>query len=275
MNFPTSRAIKLSQDVNLNIPSPYNTSFITYNREGKIDEDNSDFHLPSNYLLYSSSNKHCQDFNIINLKNIVNTQDSFNSSNNLLSTSSSTIFAQELREYTSIFSDIDSEQNEVLALNYVYNNFDVLITPGATFFETPSSMEPFNQLNINDTKFADCGAFSFTKPDLSDRVYRFDDDSVKHENATYLCTWLSGAIGQRGIWVDRYYYPDLVEKEIALASSPSFEVTYDQQVEHLIKNNSTLKSSVTDKLYFDKKKAISLLNHKKDINTKEFQKKIF
>ena len=253
MNFPTSRAIKLSQDVNLNIPSPYNTSFITYNREGKIDEDNSDFHLPSNYLLYSSSNKHCQDFNIINLKNIVNTQDSFNSSNNLLSTSSSTIFAQELREYTSIFSDIDSEQNEVLALNYVYNNFDVLITPGATFFETPSSMEPFNQLNINDTKFADCGAFSFTKPDLSDRVYRFDDDSVKHENATYLCTWLSGAIGQRGIWVDRYYYPDLVEKEIALASSPSFEVTYDQQVEHLIKNNSTLKSSVTDKLYFDKK----------------------
>ena len=91
MNFPTSRAIKLSQDVNLNIPSPYNTSFITYNREGKIDEDNSDFHLPSNYLLYSSSNKHCQDFNIINLKNIVNTQDSFNSSNNLLSTSSSTI----------------------------------------------------------------------------------------------------------------------------------------------------------------------------------------
>jgi len=253
MNFPTSRAIKLSQDVNLTIPSPYNTSFITYNKQGNIDKDNSDFHLPSNYLLYSSSNKPCQDFNIINLKNIVNTQDAFTSSNNLLSTSSSTIYAQDLREYTSILNDIDSEKNELLALNYVYNNFDILIKPGTTFFTTPSSMEPFNQLNINDTKFADCGSFAFTRPDLADKVYRFDDNSVKKENATYLCTWLSGAIGERGIWVDRYYYPDLVSKEIALASSPSFNVTYDQQVEHLIQNNSGLKSSVTDKFYLDKK----------------------
>ena len=253
LNFPTSRAIKLSQDVNLNIPSPYNTSFITYNKEGKIDKSKSDFNLPSNYLLYSSSNKPCQDFNIINLKNIVNTQDAFTSSNNLLSTSSSTVFSQDLRTYTSIFNDIDNEKNEVLALNYVYNNFDILIKPGTTLFETPSSMEPFNHLNINDTKFTDCGAFSFTRPDLSDRVYQFDDDSVKKDNVTYLCTWLSGAIGERGIWVDRYYYPDLVSKETALASSPSFDVTYDQQVENLIKTNSSLKTSVTNKLYFDKK----------------------
>ena len=247
------KAIKLGQDVNLTIPSPYNTSYITYSLNGNIDEDNSDFNLPSNYLLYSSSNKHCQDFNLFNLKNIVNSQDSFTSSNNLLSTSSTTIYSQDLREYTSIFSDIDSEQNEVLALNYVYNNYDILIEPGTTYFNTPSSMEPFTKLNINDTKFTDCGAFSFTRPDLADRVYMLDDDSVKDENVTYLCTWLSGAIGRRGVWVDRYYYPDLVTKEKALAGCDSTLPTYDQAVENLIMTNSSLKDSVTDKLFMDKK----------------------
>ena len=251
--FSTSTAIKLDQDVNLTVPSPYDTSYITYDKKGNIDDDKSDFHLPSNYLLYSSSNKPCQDFNIINLKNIVNSQDSFTSSNNLLSTSSSTIYSQDLRNYTSIFCDIDSEKNEVLALNYVYNNYDILIKPGTTFFTTPSSMVPFSKLNINDTKFTDCGAFSFTRPDLSDRVFMLDDDSVKDENVTYLCTWLSGAIGRRGIWVDRYYYPDLISKEDALAGSRSPLPTYDQQVEDLIMTNSGLKTSVTKKLFMDKK----------------------
>ena len=165
-------AIKLDQEVNLSVPSPYNTSFITYNNAGDIDNNKSDFHLPSNYLLYSSSNDNNLNFNILNLKNIVNTQDQFTSSNNLLSTSETSIYSQELRRYTSIFSDIDSEHNEVLALNFVYNNFDIEIKPGTTYFTTPSSMEPFSKLNINDTKFTKCGSFSFKRPDLADRVYR-------------------------------------------------------------------------------------------------------
>jgi hypothetical protein len=246
-------SIKMNQEVNLTIPSPYNTSFITYTNSGDVDNSKSDFHLPSNYLLYSSSNSDRLDFNFYNLKNIVNTQDQFTSSNNLLSTSETSIYSQGLRKYTSIFSDMDSENNEVLALNFVYNNFDIVIKPGTTYFTTPSSMEPFNRLNINDTKFTKCGSFSFKRPDLADRVYRLDDNSIKEENVTYLCTWLSGGIGKEGIWVDRYYYPDLVSKETALAASPAFNVTYEKSVESLIMNNSNLKSSVTKKLYLDKK----------------------
>jgi hypothetical protein len=78
-------------------------------------------------FLYSSSNNNKLDFNLINLKNIVNTQDQFTSSNNLLSTSETTIFSQNLRKYTSILSDIDSEKNETLSLNFVYNNFDITV----------------------------------------------------------------------------------------------------------------------------------------------------
>jgi|TARA_R110002020_G_scaffold137052_4_gene305732 hypothetical protein len=245
--------IKLDQELNLTTPSPYNASYITYNNAGKIKDSDSDFNLPVNYLFYSSSNDSAQVFNFLNLKNIVNTQDSFTSSNNLLSTSKTTIFAQDLRTYTSIFSDIDSEENETLALNYVYNNYDLVIKPGTTYFTTPSSLQPFDKININDTKFTDCGSFSFKTPDLSDRVYNLDDNTDKSENVTYLCTWLSGGIGERGTWVDRYFYPDLVSKEEALDGVASFNETYDQTVENLIMTNSSLKTSVTEKYYFDKK----------------------
>ena len=251
--FMTNQAIRMDQELNLLVPSPYNASFITYNTNLNIDNNKSDFKLPSNYLLYSSSNKADQEFNIFNLKNIANTQDQFTSSNNLLSTSETSIYSQNLREYTSLLSDIDSENNEVLAINFVYNNFDIKIPPGTTYFTTPSSMVPFTALNINDSKFANCGAFSFTAPDLADRVYRLDDTADKAENITYLCTWLSGGVGEQGVWIDRYYYPDLVSKETALAASDVYNITYEQAVENLIRSNSSLKTSVTQKLFMDKK----------------------
>ena len=252
--FITARSIKLHQQTNISISSPYNTSFVTYKTENnEIDNLKSDFNLTSNYLLYSSSNNNFQNFNLYNLKNIANNQDQFTSSNNLLSTSSTSIFAKNLRKYTSIFSDIDSEKNEVLALNYVYNNFDVSITPGTTYFTTPSSLSPFKSININDTKFVECGAFPFIQPYLSDRVYRLDDESIYSENATYLCTWLSGAPGTRGKWVDRYYYPNYVAKEDALNAKGTYNPTYDTYIENLLKTNSELKNSVVDKHFFDKK----------------------
>ena len=49
-------SIKINQELNLTIPSPYNASFITYDNSGKIKNNASDFNLPSNYLFYSSSN---------------------------------------------------------------------------------------------------------------------------------------------------------------------------------------------------------------------------
>lgn len=253
----TARALKLGGEIDLSIPSPYDTSFVTYNENGsKINTDKSDFHLPSNYLLHTSSNSTKLKFDVLNLKNIANNFDEFVSSNNLLSSSDTNpLYVKGLRKYTSIFSDIDSEKNEGLALNYVYNNFNVRIKSGETYFMTPSSLNPFSQININDTKFVDSGAFSFTQPFLSDRVYQLDDeDGVKSENATYLCTWLSGGIGKRGVWVDRYFYPDLTSKEEALSSNDTaWAVTYDSLIEDLIRNNSSLTSSIKKKHIFDKK----------------------
>jgi len=249
----TPRNIKLNQEIDFTVPSPYNTSFITYTSGGRgIDGERSDLNLTSNYLLYTSSNNECQDFNLFNLKNIANNNDGFTSSNNLLSTSPVNIFASNLRNYTSLFTDIDSERNESISLNYVYNNYNIVISTGTTIFTTPSSLNPFTKININDTKLADCGSYAFKQPYLADRVYRFDNNSVRSENATYLCTWLSGAVGTRGKWVDRYYYPDLASKEDALNGKSVFNVTYQNDIENLIRSNASLKTSVTDKIYFDK-----------------------
>tara|TARA_R110002020_G_scaffold137796_5_gene307394 strand:- start:10237 stop:12609 length:2373 start_codon:yes stop_codon:yes gene_type:complete len=252
----TTRAVKLGGEMDLNIPSPYNTSFVTYNKNGsKVDTSKSNFNLPSNYLLHTSSNSTKLKFDILNLKNIGNNFDEYVSSNNLLSSSDTDpIYVKGLRKYTSIFSDVDSEKNETLALNYVYNNFNIRVKQGSTFFTAPSSLNPFTQININDTKFVDSGAFSYTQPFLADRVYELDDeDGVKSEDATYLCTWLSGGVGKRGVWVDRYFYPDLASKEEALSSNNTYDVTYEQLVENLIMNNSSLKTSVEKKHMFDKK----------------------
>ena len=251
-----TRAIKLDGEIDLTIPTPYNTSFITYNKTGnKVDTDKSNFSLPSNYLLHTSSNSTTLKFDVLNLKNIANNYDEYVSSNNLLSSDANNpLYVEGLRTYTSIFSDIDSEKNEVLSLNYVYNNFNVKIRSGKTTFLTPSSLNPFTQININDTKFVDSGAFCFTQPYLADRVYQLDDeDGVRDLDATYLCTWLSGGVGTRGVWVDRYFYPDLTSKEEALSTNGSFNITYDLLVEELIKNNNKLKTSVEKKYIFDKK----------------------
>tara|TARA_R110002012_G_scaffold4356_8_gene20104 strand:+ start:5534 stop:7909 length:2376 start_codon:yes stop_codon:yes gene_type:complete len=279
--FFTTRAVKLGGEIDLSIPSPYNTSFITYNENGsKVNTDKSNFNLPSNYLLHTSSNTTKLKFDLLNLKNISNNFDEYVSSNNLLSSSEADpLYVEGLRKYTSIFTDIDSEKNEVLSLNYVYNNFNVRVKQGNTYFVTPSSLNPFTQININDTKFVDSGSFSYTQPFLSDRVYEMDDeDGVRSEDATYLCTWLSGGLGKRGVWVDRYFYPDITSKEEALSSNNSSStITYEQMVENLIKNNNSLKSSVEKKFIFDKKSDLVFEPNKRyryeRINKEELERK--
>ena len=253
-SFIAARSIKLDQETKITIPSPYNASYVTYDCRGNgIDSTKSDFNLPCNYLLYSSSNNTKQNFNLLTLKNIANNNDEFTSSNNLLSTSSTSIFAQDLRKYTSIFSDIPSERAEGLSLNYVYNNFNIKISPGVTYFTTPSSLSPFKFININDTKFTDCGSFPFTQPWLADRVYKLEEDGVDSENGTYLCTWLSGAMGTRGKWVDRYYYPNVISLSAALSANGTYNATYEDAIQNLLITNSGIKNSVINRLYFDKK----------------------
>jgi hypothetical protein len=100
-----------------------------------------------------------------------------------------------------------------------------------------------------------CGSFSFNSPELADKVYQLDDEMNNIINGQeYLCTWLSGnPLSEDKIWVDRYYYPDLVSKEDALSGRNIFNGTYEEMLENIIMNNVQLKSSVTTRKIFDKR----------------------
>lgn len=228
-----------------------NTSFITYNNQNNhVDDSRSVFDLKNNILIHRPYVSNTVDF--IVLKNQLPQNDVFSCGNNLLS---SGMAIGSMRNYTSIFEDIKQERSEDLELNYVFYNKFYKIVPGRNTFVAPSSMNPFNSLNINDTKFIDCGSFSFSSPELADKVYKQDTQSNNIKNdQQYLCTWLSGGpVSTNKVWVDRYYYPDLITKEEALSANPQFDVTYDDVLEKLIKSNLDLKSSINITKFFDKK----------------------
>jgi hypothetical protein len=242
-----------------------NVSYITYNGDNTIDTNKSDFNLDNNILLHKTYSNNESYINYIFLKNQLMQTDIFSSANNLLSGENFNIYVNGLREYSSILSNIPEENSESLNLNYVYYNKPYTITPGSNIFEAPASMYPFSQLNINDTKFVSSGAFSYMTPEYSDKIYHISND-IKNKNYDQhlLCTWLSGSPNSSDkVWVDRYYYPDYIEKQQALSNDSELSSTYNDHIENMISLNSDISSSVQFKKFFDKKSDLVFIPNEK------------
>jgi len=98
----------------------------------------------------------------------------------------------DFREYTNIFTGNNQEGgNSKIALNYVFYNKDIIIQNGTdTFFKAPSSIYPYDKLNINDTDFVQNGSLGGTSPFVSDKIYINQKYSTQNNNGRYMCTWL-------------------------------------------------------------------------------------
>lgn len=237
-----------------------NTSFITYsNDSNKIDYSKSVFDLNNNFLIHSPYSSEYK--NTIILKNQLTLNDTFTNGNNLLS-SGYDIAVDNFRNYTNITNPIDSENASEISLNYVFYNKPYLIRQGITEFQAPSSMYPFTNLNINDTRFIDAGAYAFDTPLYADKIFQLNTNSYNNDGKTYLCTWLSGSKDKK-MWVDRYYYPDLISKKSALSQKGVFDSTYNQTIESIITNNSSLSSKISKTVIFDKKSDLSFKPNQK------------
>lgn len=240
---------KLSYEPFLKIDSNY----VKYDAGNTIDEL-VDENLSNNLLIHKKISKKSNYTDFLILKNQFSETGSTIQGNNLLSGDSSLMQYTENRDYSSIFEDIPQENSDTLELNYVFYNKDYRISSGSNNFVAPSSMEPFSKINVNDTKFINCGAFSYITPEYSDKIYQKNADEIGDNGQSLLCTWLSGSPNSDDkIWVDRYYYPDLVEKKDAISSNPLFNVTYNDYIEDLMTTNSDLSSSVVKNKIFDKK----------------------
>lgn len=230
----------------------HNTDYISYENDNTLS-DLFDENLSNNFLIHNQiSNSEKSD--ILVLKNQFSETNTMEQGNNLLSGDNKFLLFSENRDYTTISEDINQEEDDSLEINYVFYNTDFKIKPGTNYFTSPSSIFPFNTLNINDSKFIQCGSFSFSTPEYADKVYLMDDNRVTSEDQYLLCTWLSGSPNSdEKIWIDRYYYPDLITKQDALSGNSVYNYTYEDYIEDLIQTNSTLKESIDVKKFFDKK----------------------
>jgi hypothetical protein len=245
----TSYYFQLENDLYFRTKNTIDQSFITYDDNGnQILNIRSKFDLKNNLLLHRPTISN-QKLDIIILKNQLTPNDLFSCGNTLLS--GGILPIDQMREYTTIFDDIQSEKDESLELNYVHYNQFYDIAPGENYIRTPSSMLPFQKLNINDTKFVNSGSFAAVTPELADKVFYLNSSNYK--GANYLCTWLSSdSVSDKTVWVDRYYYPDLITKQDALSSKSVFSATYEDYIESLIQNNSNLKNDIVNNKIFDK-----------------------
>ena len=74
-----------------------------------------------------------------------------------------------------------------------------------TYFTTPSSLYPYDRLNINDTKFTQNGSLGANTPLFADKIKSVRSDGKNFNNGRYLFTWLRGGDAKTpGVWVDRY-----------------------------------------------------------------------
>jgi hypothetical protein len=249
-----SNAFSLAKQLYTPYNSIINTSFINYNDSNGINVDTSSFDLKNNLLLFKNYS-YSSPTDIIVLKNQLTQHDRFSTSNSLLTGNKTSSFSDKFREYTSIGGDVDAEYTEDLELNYVFYNKSYNISPGTNTFTCPSSMYPYEHININDTKIVDSGAFSYITPQYADKIYHLSPDPKNFDNGQYLLyTWLSGSPNSLDkIWVDRYYYPDFISKQNALSGKPEFNYTYDKLLENLIKNNSNISTNLQITKIFDKK----------------------
>jgi hypothetical protein len=242
--------IYLSRDIYSDFNINSNTSYVEYGSDNIISENGILKDLENNYLLHRENDS----TDIIVLKNQLLQDNTFTSGNTLLSSQDLKFFVDGMRNYTSIFNDIDAEKDETLALNYVFYNKSYEILPGLNRFTAPDNMSPFDRININDTKFVESGAFGYPTPEYADKVYRSDVSESYDDGQIYLCTWLSGSpLGSDKVWVDRYYYPDLIEKSLALAGDNTFNLTYENAVEKLVAENASIQESLSSFKVFDKK----------------------
>ena len=207
-------------------------SWVTYNRSNyidSIDTNKSKFDLDSQFLIhheYFTDNS----VNLLPLKNNLTYTGTVTNGANTYATKSETDISKPLvdfRNYTSIHSGINQEYgNETITLSFTFTDQVYHINPGDELvFKIPQRtntdilppLYPYESININDTMFVRNGAFASNVPYFADKFKKFQNENTKLNNYTYLCTWLyQPNEDSTPIWLDRYYYPDLVSRNDVL-----------------------------------------------------------
>ena len=243
-----------------------NIDFVSYSTRAlntlTINTDKSLFDQNGQYIFHTEYND--QDINSNQIKFNFFTLDTSRSEYGFIKRGTNMVNADDTtptfnyRLYNTLDTGLDQEQgNDKMSLTYTFYDKDIFIKNGTTTaFNAPPSIYPFEKLNINDTTFIKNGALSGPTPGLSDRVYIKRQDSTQYNNGRFLCTWLSaGSFQDPGVWVDRYYYPDVISKREAIYGLDQFTPSFDDSVDTLnrVDDSSTGRNKIRTRKFFDKK----------------------
>ena len=156
------------------------------------------------------------------------------------------------RSYDKIFSGLNENYGyDKIYLTYNTGTKDVHFPPSRlTYFTTPSTIAPYDRLNINDSKIGKIGGVAGDNPLIADKVFKRRLD-VKNNNfaddvnATYLCSWLSGNEAGEQRWVDRYYNPEATDFSSAFSDSSFYTTVTDANM------NTTYVFDISSRLTFE------------------------
>ena len=252
-------------------------SWVSYNRNkyiSSIDKSKSAFELKTQSLLHHQYNKE-QGINFIPLKNNL-TYKGNSIRGNYMNESFINYPDVDYRTYNAIHSGINQEKgNENIILTYTFTDQQYEVNQGQDLFFTiqEKSLEntnmmqplwPYKYINLNDTKFVKNGAFGSDVPYFSDKVKRLQDyhtvivdedgKTLDPNNGVYLCSWLYKPTHEsESIWLDRYYYPDMISRQKALGEKSNYnEISFENILDKNYKTDK-IKQQIHEQTYFDKK----------------------
>jgi hypothetical protein len=247
-----------------NLPeSKINTSWVSYDRNRtntlSIDQLRSEFDRRSQYFLHTTYSNVMSSYslNFMTLNNDRSERGFYKRGTNMISRAVNTPDA-DFREYTSLHTGVDQERgNDNITLNFTFYDKDIIADPGTdTYFTAPSSIYPYEKLNINDTKFTLNGSLGAPSPLIADKIFLQRKNTTQYNNGRYLCTWLSAASTQTpGVWVDRYYYPDILSKRDSQVS-PEYTPSFFEVVDRTLTTLDTI--DISKSAFFDKKSDLAI-----------------
>lgn len=256
-------------------------SWISYNRNkfiSSIEKRKSAFNLQTQALIHHEYNRD-DGFNFIPLKNNLTYKGNSVRGNNTIM-SGANYPDVDYRTYNTINSGIKQERgtdNIILSYTFVDQEYDVFQGQDLIFTIPQKNQEsnylqplwPYKFINLNDTKFIKNGAFGSNVPFFADKVKKLQNNKselygeqkkqISVNNETYLCSWLYKPNHQhQPIWLDRYYYPDMISRQKALKSDSTYDVSFENMIDknylsNDYDNNQFIRKSIHSKTYFDKK----------------------
>ena len=260
-----------------NIEPKLKSSWVSYDTAKQntlfINPLRSNLDKSNQYLLHTNYNEITDSFTLNYL-----TLDNNRSEKGFIKRGTSMTVGDELtpgtvfREYTTLRTGNDQEGgDDHISLSYVWYDKDIFVYSGKdTYFTTPSSLYPYDRLNINDTKFTQNGSLGANTPLFADKIKSVRSDGKNFNNGRYLFTWLRGGDAKTpGVWVDRYYYPDRLSKLQTLTSIPVYTPSFYDPIDSL-----QYPFRDTQSLVFDKKSDLTLEPNTKYVYTRSSEQDI-